>query len=295
MKNILLMLFVILGVTLFFGVHSLLPYAILCPMRVHSNENPANFNLKYDSLNIHIKKSPNIVLKTYWIHANQPKGIMILVHGIGSCKEHLLGVAANLAQKGIESIVFDGRAHGESSGEFCTYGFYEKRDISRIVEVIQSKNPNLRIGIWGNSLGGAVAIQALASDKRLDFGVIESTFTDLSQIVSDYQTKILHGVRLRWVSDYALWRAGHIANFNPDEVKPIEAVKNITQPVFLAHGDADTNIRFEYGEQLFENLGSKEKEFFAVKGGGHFDLSEKGGVLYETHLMNFVVGKFISR
>jgi alpha-beta hydrolase superfamily lysophospholipase len=271
----------------FWGVHKLLPYAIICPMRTNEPTKPESIGLQSDSFQL--KATENIQLQGYWIHAKtaKTKAIIILVHGIGGCKEHFLEISNQLASKGIATIIFDGRAHGKSGGEFCTYGFYEKQDISKIVDFIQSKNPTLPIGIWGNSLGGAVAIQALAFDKRINFGIIESTFTDLSQIVSDYQQRIL-GIRLRFISNYALKRAGDIAKFNPNEVKPIESVKQIFQPVFMAHGDADANISFHYGQQLFDNLASKEKEFTLVKGAGHFDLGAKGGKAYQDKLMGFI-------
>jgi len=70
-----------------------------------------------------------------------------LIHGIGGCKEHGLNLTKELSQKGIESIVFDGRAHGQSGGAFCTYGFNEKRDISQIIDKIKEQSPDLPIGI----------------------------------------------------------------------------------------------------------------------------------------------------
>lgn len=91
----------------------------------------------------------------------------------------------------IDTFIFDSRAHGESQGKYCTYGFYEKKDISAIVDFIGPKYRNVNIGIWGNSLGAAVAIQAMEYDSRILFGIIESTFTDLSQIVFDYKKCIL--------------------------------------------------------------------------------------------------------
>ncbi|MBC8756735.1 alpha/beta hydrolase [Kordia sp. YSTF-M3] len=193
-----------------------------------------------------------------------------------------------MANNGIASVLFDGRAHGESGGKYCTYGFHEKQDIIAIVDELKKRNSSLPIGIWGNSLGGAIAIQALEIEKRIEFGIVESTFTELDQIVYDYQKKMAKGFGLRFMSDAALQEAGNIANFNPDEVKPIISVAKIEQPMFIAHGDSDENISFEYGKQLYENLASAEKEFVLVEGAGHFDVYAKGGKDYENKLMNFI-------
>lgn len=280
-----ILIIMILG---FIGVNNIAPYAITQPPKINESITPIELNLKSESLEL--KTRDNIELSGYWIKSeiDISKGIIILIHGIGGCKEHFLNLAKELSKEGIESIVFDGRAHGKSGGEFCTYGFKEKKDIAEIVDKIKDRKPNLPIGIWGNSLGGAIAIQTLEFDKRIKFGIIESTFTELNQIVFDYKKRILKGIGIRSLSDFALKRAGEIADFEPLKIKPIESVKNIEQSIFIAHGDADKNISFKYGQQLFDNLKTKDKEFTLVKDGGHFDLFDKGGIEYKNKIMNFI-------
>lgn len=266
-----------------------LPYAIIQPPRISVNVLPSDVNL--ESEEIHLVVEDSITLKGYWVRKDtiQPKSIMILLHGIGGCKEHFLQTAQQLAEMGIESVLMDARAHGKSGGQFCTYGFKEKKDISAVVDYIKSKNNTSKIGIWGNSMGGAIALQALAYDKRIEFGVIESTFTDLTQIVYDYQKSFTYGIGFRPLCNIALKEAGKIADFNPKEVAPIVSVKNIEQPVLIAHGDADKNIKFEYGKLLYDNLKSVEKEFVPVKNGGHHNLAEKGGSGYTEKLITFII------
>jgi predicted alpha/beta-fold hydrolase len=141
----------------FFGAHKIAPYAIIKPYRTHEKITPKELGLSGKSVEILTKDS--LKLAGYFIESQQDstKGIIILVHGIGACKEHFLGLSASLAEKGIATFLFDGRAHGESEGNYCTYGFQEKYDISAIVDYLQEENPNTPIGIWGNSLGGTTA------------------------------------------------------------------------------------------------------------------------------------------
>ncbi len=269
------------------AIHSVAPYAILKPPKVNHLKLAERFNQNLESLSI--STADNISLSAYLITPtkNTPRGSIILLHGIGGCKEDFLGLSNKLRQQNIASIVFDSRAHGQSGGQFCTYGAKEKEDISAIIDLIESRYPNQPIGIWGNSMGGAIAIQAMASDKRINFGIIESTFTDLHQIVFDYQKRLLK-IPSRALSDYVLKRAGEIASFNPTLIQPIEAVKHIKQPILLTHGDADKNIPFEYGQALFEALSAKDKEFVRVPNGGHTGLFITGGKKYENKLFNFI-------
>jgi len=284
----LLFTIITIGVTGYIAGNSVLPYSIIKPQRINEALTPDSLNLK--SNNIDIKVDEDVNLKGYWIQSNksETKAIIILLHGIGSCKEHFLDLAKKLADKGIASIVYDSRAHGKSGGKYCTYGYKEKTDISKIINYIKSKSPILPIGIWGNSMGGAIAIQALEKDSRLEFGIIESTYTALDQIVYDYQKRHLKGIGLKILTDFALKRAGEIGDFDPDMVKPINSVKNIEQPVLISHGDSDENISFHYGRALFDELKSKHKKFIKVKGGSHYDLSLKGGLNYSQTILDFI-------
>jgi len=177
-----LLIFVFLSSLIFVGVFFIAPYAILQPPRISEKIGPKDLGLKNSPLIIEVEE--NLKLQGFFIFQKKDstRGIIILVHGIGGCKEHFLGLSEKLANQGIASVIFDGRAHGKSDGEYCTYGFFEKKDISKIVDELKIDYPKLPIGIWGNSLGGAISIQALEFDKRIEFGIIESTFSDLSQI-----------------------------------------------------------------------------------------------------------------
>jgi len=271
-----------------FLLHFVAPYAIIKPYKAHIALTPEDLSLRSEALTIVVEDS--IALKGYHIQANTDttKAVILFVHGIGGCKEHFLEFAAALANLGYASVLFDGRAQGQSGGQYCTFGFYEKQDIAAIVDTIRQRAPNLKIGIWGNSLGGAIALQALEADERISFGVVESTFADLGQIVFDYKKRYLKGLGIRFLSDYALSRAAAIARFDPGDVRPFKSAENIEQPVLIAHGDADQAISVAYGKLLYQQLKSPEKEIVIVPGGGHYDLGRKGGKNYQTKLLGFL-------
>jgi len=278
----------VLGVVGSCLVHFVAPYGIIQPPKNNEAINPGSFDLVFEDVSIEIDEGQFI--KGYWTKSQleNSNAVMIMLHGIGGCKEHYLSLSKNMSILGIDCLLLDGRAHGESDGLYCTYGYHEKKDVSKIVDLIKERGFDGPIGIWGNSMGGAIALQAMANDSRLEFGVIESTFAELRQIVSDYQSRLSFGIRVSFIANYCLDRAGVIANFDPDEVKPIEDVKKITQPIFIAHGDSDKNIRYEYAVELFDNLSSVEKELTIVKDGGHFGLFDAGGQEYFNKIVNFI-------
>ncbi len=288
-KLIFILVIIIIGTGSLIVAKYVLPYSIIQPPRVSEKIKPSDLDLKSTDINILVKDS--ITLKGYWVKSDaiSPRSLILLVHGIGGCKEHFLNLSKELSKKGIESILMDSRAHGESEGLYCTYGSKEKEDITQIIDFIKTKNDSISIGIWGNSMGGAIAIQALEHDNRIKFGIIESTFTSLNQIVYDYQKSFTYGIGLKPICNIALNQAGKIAGFNPNQVSPISSVKNIEQPVLIAHGDIDQNIKFDYGKSLFKNLKSTHKKFVPVKNGGHFNIGKIGGTEYAKILEDFII------
>ena len=295
-RKVILRIFAITGIIgLLIGwyvLHHFLPYIIIKPHRIDlSGQTLSDYELVSEDFTI--QSFDRIELNGHILKVDSAKGTIVLLHGIGGGKEHFLWLGKRLNSIGYNAVVYDARAHGESGGRYCTYGWNEKKDLSEVLDLLEQKGVEQPFAVWGNSLGGAVALQALANDKRLKLGVIESTFANLEQITYDYQVRIAQELGLgmlvfRWVSDKALQEAGEIAQFNPQEIQPSKAARKITQPVFIAHGDADRHINYQYGKENYRNLSSQVKEFYLVEGGTHINLWQAGGKEYEKSVFQFL-------
>jgi dipeptidyl aminopeptidase/acylaminoacyl peptidase len=192
-----------------------------------------------------------------------------------------------LSDSGYNSIVIDLRAHGESDGKFCTFGYLEKQDLILLVDSIyQIENLNKNIGIWGQSMGGAVAMLTLASDKRLEFGIIESTFSDFRIIVHDY-IKHFVGFDIPFLSNYFVFRAERIAHFDAEQVVPSNSATHITQPILMVHGKEDDRINIKYGLLNFKNLASSNKQFLEYPA-NHLNIWKVGGEEYFKKVISFM-------
>src|SRR5205807_320551 len=98
-------------------------------------------------------------LKGWWFHAaGRARGTVVYLHGVADNRGSGLGIADHFLARGFDVGAYDSRAHGESEGLACTYGYYEKRDLSRVLELVEIQP----IIVLGTSLGAAVAIQTAA-------------------------------------------------------------------------------------------------------------------------------------
>jgi pimeloyl-ACP methyl ester carboxylesterase len=237
-----------------------------------------------------IPASDGIVLSAYLTYpeTDTTKGTIILLHGIRSRKEHFVPVAKFLAENGYNSLAVDLRAHGASTGKYCTFGVKEKFDIQSVIDHLEKEEKiQYNLGIWGQSLGAAIALQSMAIDDRIQFGVIESTFSSFRIIAHDYF--IFHlGFEIPPLTDYLIDRAGKISDFDPDEAIPKKYCQKIQQRILVVHGDQDQRINIKYGRENFESISSVEKQFLTIENAAHLNVWQVGGDQYFHQVLNFI-------
>jgi pimeloyl-ACP methyl ester carboxylesterase len=248
---------------------------------------PAAAGLEYSDFNVSIDDS--ITIKGWLVPSKTPsaRGTVILLHGIANSRVSMVPMAKLMATNGFNAILYDSRANGESGGLNCTFGYYEKSDLSRVIDSAQAYNPELApFAVFGNSLGAAVAIQALAVEPRLRCGIVESPFANLRETIHDYfRAQFLFPINA--IPDRALVYSERIAHFQVDSVSPETSAQHITQPVMIVHGNKDSHINYTYGRRVFDNLQSSEKVWRLIPGGTHFNLSELGGPEYANAIVTF--------
>jgi pimeloyl-ACP methyl ester carboxylesterase len=189
-----------------------------------------------------------------------PRGTVVYLHGVADARTSALGAIARYTARGFDVIAFDSRAHGQSSGDACTYGFYEKRDLARVLDRARP-GPIVLVGV---SLGAAVALQAAADDPRVSAVLAAETFADLESIARDRAPWVIRAGSF----GRALRRAERQARFVVADVSPVRAAARLAVPVFLVHGDADHDTRPDHSQRVFEALHGPRR-LVRVSGAGH--------------------------
>ena len=272
--------------------------AIVSPFRIERallwrGETPARRGLHGERVALEV--APGITLRgwlTEPVRGVPARGTVVLFHGISSCKEATLPLAGRFGAAGFRCLSYDGRGHGESGGRWCTYGYYEKRDFSRWLDFLETRlaaegGPG-PVAAWGTSMGGAVALQAMAADRRVCCGIVESTFAALPEVAGEYARRLFLQRDGR-LAAWALVGAGRLADFNPYSVRPEVTARDIHCPVLLMHGTADRNIVIRHGERIFENLPpTPGNRWLPVVGGGHYGLWHAGGEPYVRAQVEFL-------
>jgi uncharacterized protein len=215
------------------------------------------------------------------------RGTVIYLHGVSESKIVGLQPARWLHERGYHVFLYDSRRHGDSGGSFCTYGFYEKHDTSTVINYLQCRTDLRlgRIGLFGSSMGAAVALQVASLDSRVSAVIAESGFATLRSIFDDYQRRM---IKLPWhyLRNLVIRRSEHMAHFKANAVSPLEAVRGIHVPLLIIHGTADNLIDFHYSVSVYEQA-NQPKELWLIPGARHNDIIEVGGEEYRRRVVEF--------
>lgn len=247
---------------------------------------PDEIGLQYEEINNIVDN--HIKLNGWLIKADPPtKGTILYLHGVGDCKIDGLRFSKFFHDNHYNIFLYDSRRHGESGGNFCTYGYYEKHDLSRIIDYLQSRTDLQigKIGVFGTSMGAAVAIQTAAFDKRISAVAAENSFATLRSIFDDYQKRMIK-IPFHYLRNLVIKRSEWIANFKANEVAPIKAVRDIHIPLLIIYAKKDRHINFKYSLMLYENT-DEPKEIYAIENASHNDTWDKGGEPYRNKLLEF--------
>jgi uncharacterized protein len=188
------------------------------------------------------------------------RGTIVYLHGIADNRTSAAGLVPRFAPRGFDMIAYDSRAHGASTGEACTYGYFETRDLARVLDTIDGG----AIVLMGTSLGAAVALQQAARDRRITAVVAAEVFSDLRTVATERAPFFFTSGTIR----RAFTLAEDQAHFDVDAVSPVSAAASVGIPVLLIHGAEDADTPPEHSRRVFNALAGP-KRLVVVPGAGH--------------------------
>lgn len=134
---------------------------------------PADFGIVYRDVDV--PTSDGETLAGWYVPPARGEAAVVLLHGAGSTRSHVLDQLVALAEHGLGVLAIDARGHGESTGRAMDFGWYGDLDIDGAVSFLAAQpgvDPE-RIGAVGLSMGGEEAIGAAGSNPLVHAVVAE--------------------------------------------------------------------------------------------------------------------------
>jgi uncharacterized protein len=229
---------------------------------------PAQFQLRYQD--VQFIAADGTALAGWWVPANRPRGTVVYCHGnagnIGS-NAHL---APEFFKRGFNLLLWDYRGYGCSGGRPSEKGFYE--DARAAFDAAAAMSGKLPILVYGNSLGGAVAVQ-LAVDRPVAALIVEGAFASAADIAR------------RWYPSVPVDR---VLSVSYDSASKASALSGL--PKLFGHSIGDETVPFQSGRILY--AAAAPPKAFVLLSGKHSDNSwfipgASGNAEFEVFLGQF--------
>jgi alpha/beta superfamily hydrolase len=183
---------------------------------------------------------------------------VIYCHGNCGSRCDALDAVQILLPCNITVLAFDFSGSGLSDGEYVSLGFYEKQDVSCIVEYLWGTKRVSRIGLWGRSMGAATSIMYCNLDHTIAGIVVDSPFTSLEDVMTELVTSYQSWIPKKMIKmGINVMRRSILsrAHFDIRNNAPIEYAKNCFVPALFAHAEGDDFIKIHHSERLYEVYG----------------------------------------
>ncbi len=241
------------------------------PPRLTIPVSPRAYNLRAEEVSI---ATDDGVKLSGWLIPGSGAPAVILLHGYPAEKADMLPVAAAL-QPHFATLLVDMRYFGKSEGRATTLGFRERHDLKRTIDFMTERGFR-SIGVFGFSLGGAVAIMTAAEDPRIRAVATYAAFSDLKTLGYEIYSP-LWVLKYPFVELMILWAwlflGGDVTTPSPEK-----AAHTLSIPVLLIHSREDEQISFRHAERLQRALmHTPHSEFYFLERGRHGELPPEFG------------------
>jgi len=194
----------------------------------------------------------------------EPLGTILFLHGNAENVSTHVDSVLWLAVSGYRVFLFDYRGYGKSDGKATMAGVH--KDALAAIDALfgMDEVDRDRVAVLGQSLGGAVAVYAVANSPhkaRIKALVVDSAFSDYREIAREKLAEVpllkpFRSPLSRLVTDR------YSPRFWIGRVAPV--------PVLVIHGDADRVVPAAHGERIFALAGGP-KALWIVPGAGHIE------------------------
>ncbi len=202
------------------------------------------------------------------LHGTLGERLVVCCHGMLSAKDgdKHIALAEALAAQGMATLRFDFSGRGDSEGELfdMTYSA-QVEDLGAVLDWA-GRSGVLRLGLFGSSMGGAVALLAAARDERVVAVATVAAVGHPEEIDERHPDAVASWHKLGYVET----PAGRIGRGFYDDARQhdvISAVRILRAPLYIVHGEEDDVVPSSDAHDIASAARAASLEI--VPGAGH--------------------------
>jgi pimeloyl-ACP methyl ester carboxylesterase len=221
---------------------------------------PGDLGLRFEEVAFDVRDARSgqaIKIAGWWIpnaEAGADGRTVILLHGYADAKVGAIAWAPTWHRLGWNILAIDLRAHGESGGVSCSGGFFERDDVSQVIDQLRARRPadTRRLVLFGVSFGAAVAVAAAALRDDVDALVLDSPVPDFAVAAALHMERL--GAPLGVLRRMAVRLAQSLTAANYDHVRLLDLLPKLRCPALVIAPEFDALLKHGYDARLQAGL-----------------------------------------
>lgn len=207
--------------------------------------------------------------RLYKSEENGERRLVICVHGFTSHGlREFAAVTPYLNSLGLDALLVDDRAHGESDGKYSGFSVLDRIDVKGWVE--KYKQSYEKIYLYGISMGAATVAMVAADMKEDISGVVfDCGFTSPADSFAAVMKKACPHLSGKPIFFFGRIWCKLILGFDFKKVSALEEIKKAECPFLFIQGDCDPTVPKEMSDRMFASCGSKNKRQEIFNGAEH--------------------------
>jgi 2,6-dihydroxypseudooxynicotine hydrolase len=181
--------------------------------------------------------------------SSEPAPCVIMINGADSVKEEYHNWARHFVRRGLTVLTIDGPGQGELQGRLPMRPEAWEEPVGAAIDALEASgriDPN-RIGVWGSSMGGFLALQAAAFEPRIRAAISSGGFYDFR----DYPFWPI-STQLNVMEDLLVDSLSEARDYMANRCTLDGALSKISGPYLVIHGARDELVSVREAEQMAE-------------------------------------------
>ena len=196
---------------------------------------------------VEVEVAPGVSLNGLWLKAQNPKGVILYLHGNrGHLRRCLYQAQSGMTGHGYDVFLFDYRGYGKSDGEVESEGQL-LADADKVYDYVKGFYPEEKIVVLGYSLGSGMATYLAANHEPQQL-VLLAPYRSLCAIKD---------MRFPFIPDFLM----------KYQMNSEARIPNVECPVTIFHGTSDEVIPYQHGLHL--STLSTKVQLVTLKGESH--------------------------
>jgi pimeloyl-ACP methyl ester carboxylesterase len=177
--------------------------------------------------------------------------------------------AVRLAEAGFRCVLLDLRGHGASTGDHISFGAFESRDVSQVLDDLQGRGWDVsRVGVLGMSYGASVALLTAGRDSRVATVVAFEPFSSAERAVPELMRSAFAS-EAKGITDRqfaaAHQKEARIAGFSWADADIVAALARTQARVLFIHGAKDSWLSPAHSRELLKHAAEGSKLVIAPR------------------------------